>query len=250
MSEPLIEIEDVSIIRDGSTLLNRVRLSIKRGEHVAILGPNGCGKSTLIRLLTREIYPYGGQGTVRVLGEESWVIRDLRKVIGVVSNEPREPLLGDPSVLDLTVSGLLGTYGVTWGYDVSETMLESARCVIQEVGLSGLELRKVDTLSAGETRRAFIARALISDPIALVLDEPTTALDIKARRQFVELMRSLAGSGRSLILVTHHFEEVIEDFERILFMRHGAIVKDDLRSKIFNNRELSDLFETEVQLPA
>lgn len=248
MPSPLIELEDVSIIRNEKAILDKLTLRIEQGEHVAILGPNGCGKSTLIKTLTREIYPHAGLGAVRVLGNERWVIRELRTVLGVVSDEPREPLLGEPDALTVVVSGLLGTYGVVWGYDVTPAMWDKARAALEFVDAAHLEERDIRTLSAGEHRRVFIARALISDPQALVLDEPTTSLDIRAQHEFVNTMRKIAASGKSLILVTHHFEEIIPEIERVILLKRGKVFQDGPRDQVLTSANITELFGVPIQL--
>lgn len=248
MSEPLIELHGVSIVRDGKTILHELDLTVREGEHIAILGPNGCGKSTLIRLLTREIYPFAGHGTVRILGRERWLQRELRTILGVVSNEPKEPLLGEPTVLDVAVSGLIGTYGVLWGYDVDADMFERGRTALAEVEIAHLADRKVDTLSAGEHQRTFIARALVSNPRALILDEPTTSLDIRASHEFRETMRRIARSGKTLILVTHHLDEIVPEIERAVLLRGGRIVADGPTDETLTDAGLSEAFAAPVRL--
>jgi iron complex transport system ATP-binding protein len=247
-SYPLIELNGVSIVREGKRILHELDLTIREGEHIAILGPNGCGKSTLIKLLTREIYPYAGNGSVQILGQDRWLQRELRTILGVVSNEPKEPLLGDPTVLDVAVSGLIGTYGVLWGYDVTDEMFDRARKALADVEIAHLEKRTVETLSAGEHQRTFIARALVSNPRALILDEPTTSLDIKSSHEFRNTMRLIAQSGKTLILVTHHLEEIIPEIDRVVLIRSGRIIADGPTDEIITESHLTEAFNAPIRL--
>ena len=237
----LLELDRVSVVREGRTILHELSLSVGDGEHTAILGPNGCGKSTLIRLLTREIHAYAGGGRYRVLGRERWTQSELRKVLGVVSAEPREPLLGDPTGLELAISGLLGTYGVLAQYEVTPEMIEHAETALGKVEALHLASQTLETMSAGEARRCWIARALAPGPQALVLDEPTTGLDFVARARFVETIRSLA-DRTTLILVTHHLEEVVPEIGRVVLMREGRIVADGPRETTFTRERIAQAF--------
>ncbi|HEY0868067.1 MAG TPA: ATP-binding cassette domain-containing protein [Fimbriimonas sp.] len=240
---PLFEIRDVSVVRDGRTILDRLDLRIEQGQHTAILGPNGSGKSTLIRLLIHEIYPHAGVGSVRIWGEDRWVIRDLRPLLGLVSTTPGDRILGDPTVLDMAVSGLLGTFGVVWGYEVTESMVERARGALRFAGMDHLRDRRFDTLSAGESRRTLIARALVSEPRGLVLDEPTTSLDLKSAKAFRETMGKVARTGTTLVLVTHQLEEIIPEIENIVLLKEGKILAHGPRKEVLTLGNLGALFD-------
>ena len=237
----LLELDRVSVVREGRTILHELSLSIDDGEHTAILGPNGCGKSTLIRLLTREIHAHAGRGTYRVLGRERWTQSGLRQVLGVVSAEPREPLLGDPTGIELAISGLLGTYGVLVQHRVSEEMVRRGRECLRLTDAERLAEQPVATMSAGEARRCWIARALAPGPQALVLDEPTTGLDFVARNRFLETIRTLAEST-TLVLVTHHLDEVVPEIGRVILMRAGRIVADGPRETTFTRERIAQAF--------
>jgi iron complex transport system ATP-binding protein len=245
---PLIEFKNVSIVRDGSTILDLAGLRIEQNEHVAILGPNGSGKSTLIRLLTREIHPYAGRGSVRVLGKDRWVLQELRTILGLVSFDPGDKLLGRPTALEMAVSGLLGSYGVLFGHDVTPGMIQKGCRALERVEAGHLAERRFETLSSGEARRVLIARALVSEPRALVLDEPTTSLDLKASDRFRETMRSIARQGTALILVTHHLEEVVPEIERVVLLSEGRILMDGPKALVLTANNLSRAFGAEIDL--
>ena len=159
----------------------------------------------------------------------------MRRVLGVVSAEPREPLLGDPTGLDLAVSGLLGTYGVLVQQRVSPEMVERGHAALTQVGASHLAGQRLATMSAGEARRCWIARALAPDPRGLVLDEPTTGLDFVARLRFLDTVRSLMATT-TVVLVTHHLEEVVPEIGRVVLMREGRIVADGPRESVSPER--------------
>jgi iron complex transport system ATP-binding protein len=238
----------VSIVRDGRTILDRISLRIEEGEHVAILGPNGCGKSTLIKTLTREIYPFAGRGSVKIWGQDRWIIRDLRTLLGVVSPAAGEQVLGEPSVMDMAVSGLLGTYGVLFGYEVTPEMLDTAREALAFVQADHLADRRFETLSSGETRRVLIARALVSQPKGLVLDEPTTSLDLKASHHFRVTMRRIAQAGTSLVLVTHHLDEIVPEIDRVIMLSDGRVLADGPTQEVMTAANLSRLFDADLRL--
>lgn len=239
--ERLVELDGVSVVRGGRTILKEMSLSIEEGGHTAILGPNGCGKSTLINLLSRELHGHAGKGRYRVLGRERWTQSELRTVLGVVSAEPKEPLLGDPTGLDLAISGLFGTYGVLVQRRVTPDQVAVGREALAKVDASHLADQPVATMSAGEERRCWIARALAPQPRALVLDEPTTGLDFVAQQRFLETIRGLANSV-TIVLVTHHLEEVVPEIGRVVLMREGRIVADGQREAVLTRERVAEAF--------
>ena len=238
---PLIELDGASVVREGRTILHRLSLAIEEGGHTAILGPNGCGKSTLIRLLAREVHAHAGGGSYRVLGRERWTQSELRRTLGIVSAEPREPLLGDPTGLDLAISGLLGTYGVLAQHRVTPEMAAEGLEALDRAGAARLAHQSLATMSAGEARRCWIARALAPRPRGLVLDEPTTGLDFVARGRFLETVRSLSATT-TIVLVTHHLEEVVPEIGRVVLMREGRVVADGPREEGLRRGRIAEAF--------
>ena len=198
----------------------------------------------MIKALTRELYPYGGEGTVRVCGLDRWVISQLRSLIGVVS-EQRSKFLGSPTGLDLAVSGLIGTYGVTAQYSITPEMWKRAEQALERVNALRLAHQEVDTMSTGEQRRVWIARALISNPRALILDEPSNGLDLKAAHELFGTVQSLALSGVTIIMVTHHLEEIVPAIQRVILMSQGKIVADGPRQEVLKTDLLGKIFQVD-----
>ncbi|MGH9583818.1 MAG: ABC transporter ATP-binding protein, partial [Bryobacteraceae bacterium] len=181
MTSPLLELENVFVQRGNRMALNGFTLRIERGEHAAILGPNGSGKSTLIKTITRECYPLVRPGTsLRILGQENWNIFDLRSHIGVVSNDLMARCTRDITGLELVLSGFFGSIGIWPNHRVTPDMRKRAQTAMEQLEASHLAGRWTDELSSGEARRLLIARALIHNPGTLLLDEPTTSLDLTA----------------------------------------------------------------------
>ncbi len=172
MLAPLIELKNVTIVRSGRTALDDVSLSIRRGENVAILGPNGCGKSTLVKAIARDLRPFAGRGSLSIAGLDRWNLFELRKFLGIVSNEIQSLCAKDVTTLDVVVSGFFGSYGVLEPYEVTNEHFAKADEMLRFLEASHLANRLANELSSGESRRVLIARALVNEPTGLLLDEP------------------------------------------------------------------------------
>jgi iron complex transport system ATP-binding protein len=250
MPAPLIEFDSVTILRDGVTALDRLSLRIDDGERVAVLGPNGAGKSTLVDALTRAVYPAMGMGPagLRIYGRDRWDVFELRNLLGIVTHTLARDCTGPYTALETVLSGFFGSIGVWPHHDVTERMREAARLALRELEIAHLEGVSLEEMSAGEARRAVIARALVHQPRALVLDEPTVSLDIRGRRELIAAMRRLARAGKSLVLVTHTLDDVIPDIDRIITLRDGRILHDGPTREVLRPEPLRDLFGTDVQV--
>jgi iron complex transport system ATP-binding protein len=229
--------------------LDRLNLQVRDGEHVAILGPNGSGKSTLLKLLQRECYPLlHPDMQLRILGEENWNIFDLREKLGIVNNDLMAQCTRDITGHELVLSGFFGSVGIWPNHIVTAEHERIAREAMTQLGVAHLANRWTDELSSGEARRLLIARALIHRPKTLVLDEPTTSLDLAAQREMRETMRRLCREGAGLLLVTHHLEEVIPEITRVMLLRNGHIWLDGPKSEILNQNSLAEAFGAPVHL--
>lgn len=253
---PLIELNGAAVARGGRVVLEDLDFTIRSGEHLAILGPNGSGKSSLIRLLTRQDYPVRREDdrpALRILGRERWEVFELRSHLGIVSAELHHAFtdgrgFGRLRGLDVVLSGFFASLGLFHHQDVDEGMRQQARRALALMKAEHLADRSMDGLSTGEARRLLIARALAPDPHTLVLDEPTTGLDLPSRHRFLETLRELAAQGKTLMLVTHHVEEILPEIDRVILLKAGRIFRDGTRSQVLTDGNLSQLFELPVEL--
>jgi iron complex transport system ATP-binding protein len=261
MTAPLLEYHNVSVYRGETLALDRVSLSIRVGEHVAILGPNGCGKSTLIKTFTRECYPSNrdGDATLRILGQEAWDVKELRSMLGIVTNdlvaECARGMSSDFAEIprrvtarDTVLSGFFSSIGVWAHHHVTPEMAAKADGLLRLLGVAHLAERMLDEMSSGEVRRVVIARALVHDPSSLVLDEPTNSLDLRATSELRDAVRSIAQSGLSVLLVTHHLPDIIPEIDRVILLKRGRVVADGTKSDVLSSDALSDLFDVPIEV--
>jgi len=234
----------------GTTIaLDDVSLKIGVGEHIAILGPNGCGKSTLIKTITRECYSLIRPGSsVRILGEERWNIFELRALLGIVSTDLMMTCTRDISGRDVVLSGFFSSIGVWPHQEITSEMYDRAERAMAMLEVSHLAGRFTDEMSSGEARRMLIARALVHDPRALVLDEPSVALDLSAQHELRLIFRKLAQSGIGIVMVTHHLSDLIPEIQRVLLMNRGRIIADGPTKEVLVESKLSELFGRPLQL--
>jgi iron complex transport system ATP-binding protein len=252
--DDFLDMREVNVARGERIVLHDVNLSIRTGEHVAILGPNGCGKSTLILTMTCQLYPIVQPGMhVRIFGRERWDLTELRRHFGVVSAGPMgTELPGErtavTSGLDAVIAGFFSASTLWPNLHVTDEMRARAREALDRIEASHLAAQLVGTMSAGEKRRILIARALVHRPRQLLLDEPSNALDLAAQRELRETLRGLAREGTGLVMVTHHLGDILPEIERIILMRDGRIVGDGPREELLTESRLSELFHAPVRI--
>jgi iron complex transport system ATP-binding protein len=246
----LIDFENVTVHREGHPALREVTFSIAAGEHVAILGPNGSGKSTLIKAITRELYPRYPPPTcrLRVWGQEVWHLFELRALLGIVTNDLVEQCVKPYSALETALSGFFGSIGVWPNHEVTPAMESKAREALAFFDIGHLADRLMTEMSSGEVRRAVFARALVHDPKALILDEPTNSLDIRAQREVRDSIRKLASGGVTVILVTHYLPDVIPEIERVILLREGQLFQDGPKDQLLRPEPLSNLFGVDARV--
>ena len=234
MSSPVLELVNATVVKNDRPVLDRLTLAIQSGEHTVILGPNGAGKSILVRLLTHEdraVLPDAGASPVRVFGSDQWDVFELRSQLGIVSADLHQRFVGGNSEGRITaeaavLSAFLASDGILRYGVVTDEMRRRAAEALERMGAAGFARRWLDEMSSGEARRVLLARALVTSPRALVLDEPTTGLDLVARHDFMERVRQIAREGTTVILITHHIDEIIPEIQRVILLSEGRVMAD------------------------
>jgi iron complex transport system ATP-binding protein len=238
--------------------VNGVDLLVPRGCAFGYLGPNGAGKSILVSLLTHEqrpLAPANGTPPVRVFGRQNWDVFELRSQLGIISADLHQHFVNGNSEGSITaeaavVSAFLSSYGILRYGTITDDMRQRAAAALDQAGASGLASRTLDEMSSGEARRVLLARALVTAPRALVLDEPTTGLDLSARHAFMEPVRQLAQRGTTLVLITHHIEEIIPEIQRVILLQDGRIIADGPATANLTDARLTQLFDCPVAVDA
>jgi iron complex transport system ATP-binding protein len=229
--------------------LDDISLRIEAGEHVCILGPNGCGKSTLIKTITRECYPVAREGfSISILGRERWNIFELRSLLGIVAPDLLGACTTDATGRDVVLSGFFSSTRIFPHHHPDPEKLALADRALERMGVAHLASRAVSRMSSGEAKRTLIARALVHDPRALLFDEPSNALDIAAQLQLRAAMRELAHSGIAILLVTHHVSEIIPEIGRVILLRDGRIIADGPKSEVLTSEGISGLFGIRLRI--
>ncbi|MGO9642298.1 MAG: ABC transporter ATP-binding protein [Candidatus Acidiferrales bacterium] len=245
----LIALENVTVMRGAREGLRDITLRIEAGEHVCILGPNGCGKSTLIKTVTRELYPAAGENSsISIYGKERWDIFELRTLLGIVSPDLLSACTGKASGRDIVLSGFFSSTRIFEHHRVEPGQVAQAEAALARLGVAHLAERPVAQMSSGEVKRVLIARALVHEPKALLFDEPSNSLDIAARRQLRDAMRELARHGIGIVLVTHDIADIIPEIERLVLLRRGKILADGAKEQLLTSERLSELFDAPVRV--
>jgi iron complex transport system ATP-binding protein len=248
-TEPFLYLAHVNVARGENVVLHDINLSVNAGEHIAILGPNGCGKSTLIKTITCECYPMVQPETkVRIFGRERWDLTELKKRLGVVSAELPGKQTSQTTGRDAVITGFFSSSTLWPNLVVTDAMRVHAEEVLEQVDALEFAEKMVGEMSAGQQRRIMIGRALVGSAGMLLLDEPSNALDLAAQAELRGLMRRLAKQGTGIMLITHHIADIPPEIDRILMMRDGRIIADGSKEELLTASRLSELFKTTVQL--
>ena len=245
----VLELTDVTVVRDGNPILDRVTWSVDSAERWVILGPNGAGKTTLLQIASASIHPTSGNA--RVLDDNLGQVDvfELRPRIGYASTALARRLPANETVLNVV---LTAAYSVTgrWSEEYGDVDLRRARRVLAEWKLDSLEGREFGGLSDGEQKRVQIARSVMTDPELLLLDEPAASLDLGAREELLTLLSgyATAKSAPAIVMVTHHVEEIPPGFTHALLMKKGVVTAAGPIDEVLNPANLSLTFGLELAL--
>ncbi len=243
----IVEMKEVFWYRGESLILRNINWLVRTGEHWAIIGLNGSGKTSLLNMINGYIFP--SKGEVTVLGKRFGAcdLRELRKSIGWVSSSLQENLYVNESVLEIVLSGKFASIGL---YDKPEEEdVSRALELLEQFGCISLSKRKYFTLSQGEKQKILLARALMSSPRLLILDEPCTALDIFARENFLSLIEQIGKkeNAPTLLYVSHHIEEILPIFTHTILLRDGGIHLQGESKEVLTGSRLTDFFGKGVE---
>jgi iron complex transport system ATP-binding protein len=243
----VLELSDLTVVRGGNNILDSVTWSVQPSERWVILGPNGAGKTTLLQIASATIHP--SSGTAAILGETLGKVDvfELRPRVGFASTALGRRIPANEAVLDAVMTA---AYSVTgrWNEQYEDVDQRRAQRVLQEWKLDHLEGRLFGTLSDGEQKRVQIARAVMTDPELLLLDEPAASLDLGAREELLQLLGAYAASSSSpaMVMVTHHVEEIPPGFTHALLLADGKVAAAGPIAEIITGERLSEVFGLEL----
>jgi iron complex transport system ATP-binding protein len=249
IGHPSLELDSIVLERGGRRILDAITLSVHRGEHWLVLGANGSGKTSLLRIAA--MYEHPSSGTVSVLGETlgRTDVRRLRRRVGYASaalaSQFRPALTAGDVVMTAKYAAL-----EPWWHRYTDADRAQALACLDRMGVGGMHDRSLATLSSGEQQRVHLARTLMNDPEVILLDEPSARLDLGGREQLVGALGELAArpDGPPFVLVTHHVDEVPDGMTHALLLRDGHAVSQGPIDESLTADTLSDCFEMDLAL--
>lgn len=242
----IINFERINVAYEDENVLHDINLCIKEGEHTVILGANGSGKSTLLKLFSNDLYPRFSETMKKeVFGKSVWDIWELKKHLGIITNDlhyqfsERAPNL---NAFEVILSGFYSSFHIYEHQEFSPLHVKKVEEVLDFLEICHLRHKRISEMSTGQLRKCIIGRALVHEPKAMILDEPTVGLDIKAQLNFIETIRKIA-KKRTIILVTHHLEEIFEEISHVILIKEGRIFAQGDKKTLLNDKNLSRVFD-------
>lgn len=253
---PVLQFHDVTAYRNDTKVMDQFSMTINPREHTAIVGPNGSGKSTFIQLLTHQLHPLAPEGDtppIRVFGKDRWIVSELRKRIGIISSDLESEIRhnlnhGRLSGIEVVLTGFFSSMQLFGHHRITDAMKHKASRTLASIDAAHLKDRRFNRMSAGEARRVLIARALVTSPEVLVLDEPTTALDLVARERCLQHIRNIARQGTTVLIVTHHLEEVFPEVTNVILLKEGRAAFSGPKKEVLTSDKLSSVYDHPLEL--
>jgi len=244
-----IEINDISVFRNDTEVFKGLSLEIDFGCNTAIIGPNGSGKTTLLKLISRDIYPVEIKGSyLKLFGRDKWNVFELRSEMGIISSDLPKNFNTQTTGLNVILSGCVSGLFIDSVSFIKEDLKKKATDIMDSLSVLNLSRRPFASMSTGQQSRFLLGRALINNPHTLLLDEPTTGLDLKACFKYLEIIRNLIRNNKTVILVTHHIHEIPPEITRVIFLKDGKITGDGLKKEMLTDKKLSKLYDISVSV--
>ena len=245
----IIDLQNITVFQGRNKTLDNFSLTIDESQSTVILGPNGCGKTTLLKLLNRELYIVEDKNSsLKIFEKERWNVDDLRSNLGVVSQHLQYGYSYSAIGLYVVLSGFYSSDGIWQHQNFDEAKLSRAKEVMELLSISNLQDREFASMSTGEQRKFLLARSLVNDPAVLVFDEPTSGLDMSTCFQYLEIIRELISMGKKVILVTHHIHEIPPEVTRVILLKEGRVIEDGDKDQILTNTSLTNLFDWPIKV--
>ena len=246
----IVEIFNASVIKNDYTLLDSITLKIGNGEHAAVIGPNGSGKTSLLKLITKDYYPvYNGDNSfIKVFDKKNIPIFELRSRIGILSDNLQNTYNRRCNGKNVILSGFFGSIGIHEYQEITPDMINKTEETLDFLEINELAHKKLEEMSSGEINRFLVGRALVNEPEVLILDEPTCNLDLKSADIFLSYIRKIAKKGKTIIMVTHNLHDIIPEMDRIIMMKNGKIFKDGQKESLLTSDNMSGLFDSKIKV--
>ncbi len=243
-----LEIRNLNIPYNQEIIIKNLSIDLFKGQNTVILGANGSGKSTLINTIAKIKYPLVEKDSyIRILGSNNIDIWSLRSEIGFLFTEIDKRVKTNMALFDVILSAFQSTFGVINHQLVDQKQINKVKQIMDKLGIN-IGNERYSNLSDGQKRKVLIARALVHDPKILVLDEPTSMLDVKSTFELLDTLSKLANEGITLLYVTNSIETIINEIDRIIFIKKGKIIQDGKIENILNSKNLSKLYDYPVNL--
>ncbi len=247
--DPWLEMKSIELWQGDYRVFNDLNLQLRKGENVVILGPNGSGKSSLIKLISRELYPVIKDGSYfKLFGKTSIDLINTRKRIGILTKDIESRTPSNMLVSNIVLSGFTGSIGINKRKHLNQNKYDSVSLLLKMMDLDKVASKKFVELSDGQKRRVLLARSIINNPEIIILDEPTITLDLYAKYKLIRILINLSEKNSNLVLVTHQIENINRVINRVILLKDGVIIADDIPDKIMRSDIISDLFETPLTI--